>query len=250
MGRRAWAVGVAGVCLLAACNSIGLKSAVIAKTTRGDEQRRETFEATLRVLDEHPEYVDEFFALAQEHPATLDRFIGNAAGHLDQKPLAKLTAGHLVENPKGLQEILEQTLDAAKTPQSQAAISRAIGARPKEAARAILMLSSSVQAITEQTLLSARDNPAGLQGLLVALQRQSGPLVEILAADPPTLKILVGGLVQRASADPKLAALLVGQSMKALGRLSGFGGSGAAGGGAPAADAGAASPCRCPPAKP
>ena len=44
------------------------------------------------MLDEHPEFVDEFYAEARKHPPLFDRFIMNAARDLKDKQFAEITA--------------------------------------------------------------------------------------------------------------------------------------------------------------
>jgi hypothetical protein len=132
--KRSWS-WVAGAVLLAC--SAGQKRPVVEKAVEGEETRRELFEATLRVLDEHPEYVDEFFELAvSKHPETLRRFIEDTAARLDDEALAKPTAAALARHPDGLEQILVSTLDAsAGRAEARRAIASAIAARPERAAR-------------------------------------------------------------------------------------------------------------------
>jgi hypothetical protein len=133
-----WCVPL-GVAALLAC-SAGQKRAVVEKAVEPDESRRELFEATLRVLDEHPEYVDEFFGLAvSKHPETLGRFIEDTAARLDDRALAERTAAALARHPEGLEQILVSTLDAAAgKPEARRAIGSAIASRPERAARVLI----------------------------------------------------------------------------------------------------------------
>ena len=79
-----------------------------------DGRRKELMEATLRVLDEHPAYVDEFYEMAKRHHVTLDRFLADTAADLHDPALAKRVAVQLVAHPKGLHQIMISTLDAAQ----------------------------------------------------------------------------------------------------------------------------------------
>jgi hypothetical protein len=68
-----WAnvLGIAGVLL--GC-SAGAQKPAISTALANDEMRAETFEATLRALDENPAYVDELFAASLHHPVTWTAF--------------------------------------------------------------------------------------------------------------------------------------------------------------------------------
>src|SRR5205823_4406550 len=110
-----------------------------------EASRKSTFEATLRVLDENPTYVDELFAQAMRHPRTLDRFVADTSARLDEPELSNLTARHLAEQPAALEQILVATQEAAQSePKAQAAIARAIERRAKLGAAAISKRPSAV----------------------------------------------------------------------------------------------------------
>lgn len=99
------------------------------------ERRHELFEANLRVLDDNPEYVDEFFALARHHPKTLGRFAENQSRALDDDKLAAMTARHLVAHPASLRTVMQQSMDAASgNAAAKKAISEAIDSRAETAA--------------------------------------------------------------------------------------------------------------------
>lgn len=149
--RGAAAVITAGALALAC--TVPQKKTAVAASLDDPERRRESFEATLRLLDEHPEYVDEFFRLALErHPATLGRFLQNSARTLDDsEQLAEWTAVELVQEPRSLHRILVETLDAAADRQpARAAIARAIGDRPALAARALAEEPEVAFAVTKE----------------------------------------------------------------------------------------------------
>jgi hypothetical protein len=128
------------VLLLALACTVPQKRTAVEASMEDDARRAEAFEAVLRVLDEKPEYVDEFFRLAHErHPATLGRFLRDTVGALPRSErLTEWTAAELVREPAALETILVGTLDAAadREPARQA-IARAVGARPALAARAL-----------------------------------------------------------------------------------------------------------------
>ena len=86
-------------------------------------QRAELFEATLRMLDEHPDYVDELARLTLRHPKTLQRQFEATARALDDDDVARLYARALVAHPRGLERLTIETFDAA---QDDASAQRAI----------------------------------------------------------------------------------------------------------------------------
>lgn len=71
------------------------------------------FEATLRILDEHPDYVDELTRLTLRHPKTLKRQFEATARVLADDDVARLNAQALVANPRGLEQLTIETFDAA-----------------------------------------------------------------------------------------------------------------------------------------
>src|SRR3954471_18244030 len=102
-------LGVAGA---VACTTGAKKEATkTALDAMPRQERIDSFEATSRVLDQHPEYVDELYAAARHHGALLDRFLMNAARDLKERPMAELAAKHLVENPDSLEQTLVTSMD-------------------------------------------------------------------------------------------------------------------------------------------
>jgi hypothetical protein len=129
-----------GVLLLVAACTVPQKRTAVEASMEDDERRAEAFEAVLRVLDEKPEYVDEFFRLAHErHPATLGRFLRDTVGALPRSErLTDWTAAELVRDPAALETILIATMDAsAEREPAREAVARAVGARSAIAARAL-----------------------------------------------------------------------------------------------------------------
>lgn len=97
------------------------------KAMKSESERREFFQATLLVLDEHPEYIDELFRQLLGHEKSLNRFLSINASGLDDPPYAALMARHLVRDPEPLTEIMVQTLEAAKDdPEARRAILKAM----------------------------------------------------------------------------------------------------------------------------
>lgn len=197
LGSLALSVGLAGC-------SIGQKQRVLETAFDGDGSRREYFEATLRVLDENPEYVDELFALASGHPKTMDRLVANTARELADERLARMTARHLVANPASLKQVLVQALDAAR-PDAKArmAIATAIEERSEIATDVIADRPSAVAASLEGTVKAIADNPAARAAFLGAMQTTSPAISRYLANNPKTLKAMTKALLVVAVDDAK-----------------------------------------------
>jgi hypothetical protein len=119
--------------LLASCTAKG-KATVTEEAFENRERRHELMEATFRVLDKHPAYVDEMFAIAQRHPRSLERMFANTARDLAKQELAERVAKHLAAHPAGLRQIMIETLDASKgNAAAEKAIIDALEARPGRA---------------------------------------------------------------------------------------------------------------------
>lgn len=99
------------------------KRFIMDKAMKPELERREFFQATLLVLDEHPEYIEELFQQLLGHEKSLNHFLAINVSGLDDPPYAALLARHLVRDPAPLTEIMVQTLEAAKDdPEAQRAI--------------------------------------------------------------------------------------------------------------------------------
>jgi hypothetical protein len=115
--------------LVAGC-ATSTKEALVDRTLHDRHRRLDSFEATLRVLDQHPEYVDEFFTIARRHEATLGRVIEDQSAAMDgDRALARLTAEHLGRHPRALGNIMQETLVAIRHDQaSRQAVATAMAA--------------------------------------------------------------------------------------------------------------------------
>jgi CRP-like cAMP-binding protein len=209
---------------LAACRpSVHTQRKVLDEVVDEQPARREAFEATLRVLDEHPEYVDEFFAQLLEHPPAMNRFLAVNASGLDDPQYAALMARHLVRHPGPLTEIMAQALLAAKDkPESQQAMAQAMEREPALTSRTLTSRPAAVTATTRALLDVLVERPEARAAFLAALQERKTQAAEVLLSDPETLTALMGELARRGADDETVAALL-----KELAKgLTGVGGGG------------------------
>jgi hypothetical protein len=174
-----------------ACGT-GTKEQLLKTAFDSDATRHDLFEANLRVLDDNPRYVDEFFAHALKHPKTLDRFAANQARELDDPALARITARHLVNHPGAVRMVLLQTLDVAKgVPEARAAIGVAMEERAALASDIVTDRPSALSAILEAAVADVTRKPEARIAFLASMQRVSPTLAKMLAANPKTMRAMI-----------------------------------------------------------
>src|SRR5438132_443981 len=94
------------------------------------DQRRDNFQEAAAVLDQHPDWVDQFYEVARSHPPLMKRFLARATHDLREPELSKTTGELLAEEPASLEQVLIRTVDAAKSrKEARRAIDRAVTAR-------------------------------------------------------------------------------------------------------------------------
>jgi hypothetical protein len=176
---------------LAGC-SAGAQKPAIASALDDSEMRRESFEATLRVLDENPEYVDELFAAARRHPATLDRLLRNTSRELEQDEFARFTAQRLVTRPEGLKRTLIAVLDeASDDPAALRAVSEVMVERPQLAAIVVVQSDASLRGTLRALLKEVSKNPEARRAFLSSLNENSDAMAQIIVPNPQVLVTLI-----------------------------------------------------------
>jgi hypothetical protein len=186
------------------------KQGLIDESMRNPAMRRQSFEATLRVLDQHPEYVDEMYqATRQRHPRTMGRFLQNSARDLEEPGLAKVTAELLAENPRSLRQVLLATVDAtAPKRDAREALAVAVEERTAVMADVITDRPSTVAATLTDTVAAVEKKPPARTAFLGAMQKSAPRVAEILAKDPRTLMVLTEALVREVLKDKEAAKKL------------------------------------------
>lgn len=107
------------------------KESMLRGALEDPEERKDTLELTLKVFDDHPEYVDELFTMAREHPPTFQRLLEKTATELEDEAFAAEVAGHLAGHPQAVERIMMAMLvESRSRPELRAAIARAILANP------------------------------------------------------------------------------------------------------------------------
>ena len=176
--------------LAIACGVEGKKEvAKSALDTMNEKSRADTFEGTLRVLDEHPEYIDQIYELTKKHDKVMDRFVADASVDLKDKPLAELAARHLTENPESLENVLVVALPIiAKSPKARAAMNRAL-VRDAEVATDILTDDpATLSRVIEAALPILEKKQSARKNTLAAIHKDRAKVVAFVKQDPELTK--------------------------------------------------------------
>lgn len=164
--------------------------------------RAKTFEATARALDRHPEWVDEFYAVARRHPPLMHRFVAHDTHDLREKDLARGTGELLAENPPSLEEIFIATLDASHgKPEARAAIARAIAARNETLAGIVTDFPPALRLSMNGTVDDAAKKPAARAALLQSMRERSSEIAALVMGDHDTLKSLIQSMMKAGGGD-------------------------------------------------
>lgn len=158
-----------------ACNT---KQKAVATDEMYDDpgRRAEMLEATLRVMDEHPEYVDEMVRLTLRHPKTLKRQFEATARALSDDDVARMNAQALVAHPRGLERVMIETLDAAKEkPAAQRAIVDAMQQRSDVAAQMLVDRPKELGSISRSILQKAWANEDTKEILTQVIEQVQNP---------------------------------------------------------------------------
>ena len=200
------------VCLALGGCGAGAQKPAIETALENDKVRAESFEATLRVLDEHPTYVDEFLTLARNrHPATLDRFLRDTARELERDEFARFTADRLVLSPAGTKQILIATLDAASDkPPVLRAMSEAMAARPQLSAIVVVQSDATVRSTLRALMQEVAKNPEARRSFLTAISENADAMAQVLVPNSAVLAVLIKAFARAGvkNADKELGALL------------------------------------------
>ena len=149
---KSWLV----VALLATACSTKQKTTATDKMYDDPGRRTEMIEATLRVFDEHPEYVDDMVRLTLRHPKTLKRQFEATARALSDDDVARMNAEALVQHPRGLERVQIATLDAAQDkPKARRAIVDAMQQRSDLAADMLVENPKELGSISKSILTKA-----------------------------------------------------------------------------------------------
>jgi hypothetical protein len=153
------------------------------------QERLDTFEATARILDEHPELVDELYAAVRHHGPMLDRFFFDAAPDLANKPMAEIAAKHLVANPEALEQVLMTSTDLiVRVPAARAAMNRAIASRAEEVSDILSSDPATMSRVVEANLLMLEKKPQARRSAVIALRKNRQRVLALIKDDPELTK--------------------------------------------------------------
>ncbi|HEU4409816.1 MAG TPA: hypothetical protein VFS43_31475 [Polyangiaceae bacterium] len=174
----------------AACTTGAKKEAAkTALDAMSPAERAETFEATARVLDEHPALVDEFYAAARKHRPLLERFYANASKDLAQRPMAEIAAKHLVANPASLEQVFVTNVDfAVEAGPAREAMNRAMASRAEKIADILTDSPPAMSRVLEANLKMLAKKPQADKSALAAVRKNRRQLIELVKSDPELMK--------------------------------------------------------------
>lgn len=192
----------AAVLATLACTTPQKKEVVESAAEVSDEQRMSTFRATVRVLDDNPEYVDELYSIVREHPKTLYRFFVNAAPDLHSPPIAESLGDLLSRHPQGLEAVFGSTVEASQDePAARQAIARVVESKAGVVADIQTDRRETVVAAMNATIAAVERKPDAQAGFHQAMRDSAPRVVAILAKDPETLRVMAKEMIQEISKD-------------------------------------------------
>jgi hypothetical protein len=184
IGQLATATAVLAV---AAC-SAGAQKPALETALSDPKMRHESFEATLRVLDEHPEYVPEFLDLTMRHDIALDAVLEDTARRLQEDGLARRTAMHLAHYPQAIKQVLITTLDRiSNQPAGQDGAAQAMASRPQLAAIVITQREDALRSTLHALVVEVMKNARARRWFLRGMAENSGQLASMLTEDPEVM---------------------------------------------------------------
>jgi len=193
-----------GLFLLATGCGSAAKQQVIDKTldTMSAEQRRSTFQDMATVLDKHPEWVDEFYAVARAHPPLMRGFLTDATRDLKDPKLAATVGELLAKEPASLEQVLVSTVDATRpNPEARKALDRAVAERAAPMSDILTDSPATIDAVLRELVAVTATKPAAREALVRAVQHHSSRIVELVANDPELLSSLTRAILAAAWKD-------------------------------------------------
>jgi hypothetical protein len=196
--RIFWALALVAACT-ASAKQQGMEKLLAGMTP---SERSDNFQDAALVLDQHPDWIDQFYEVARRHPALMKRFLTRATHDLKEPELAKTTAELLAAEPASLEQILIRTVDAAKpNKEARLAIDRAIAERAEAMSDVMTDDPETVVAVTKGFLTVASKKPAAKTALRTAVEKESPRIVEFAASDPALFSSITRSVLVAATKD-------------------------------------------------
>jgi hypothetical protein len=134
------------------------KESVLRSALEDPDERKETMDLTLKIFDEHPEYVDDLFVLARGHEPTFDRLVQQAAVALEDPVFAAKVASKLAHHPKAVEFITRAMMVEART---NAELRRALAAAILTEGDVMSQIAAENPQLVQQVLIRAIGGAAG-----------------------------------------------------------------------------------------
>lgn len=180
-----------------ACAISQEKAVIESAADASTKQRHDAFEATARMLDERPEYVDEFYAIARQHTPTFNRFLIDTLRDSDDLGLAWKQADILTSHPAALEAVFTKTLEEAKNkPHARLVIARVVEKKAALVAEIQGDRQATVLATMKATIDVVNRRPALQVPFHEAMQEKAATVADIMAKDPKTLGVLTKQLLR------------------------------------------------------
>jgi hypothetical protein len=193
------AFAVSILCCGAQAKQQGIDKILGAMST---DQRRSTFEDISKVLDQHPDWIDDFYVIARKHPPLLRRFLANAARDLKDPELAGMTAELLSNEPASTEQMLKSTVDASVSkPEARKAIDRAVASRAEVMADIMSDDLATMDAVMGGSIAVAARKPKAKQALVHAMNHHAARVVEFAADDPKLMGAMARPVLEAALKD-------------------------------------------------
>jgi len=196
----------AAAAALTGCASAPTQAKAVDAVLSDAAERDEAFEATLRVLDQHPEYVDELYVKTRDHHRkTMHRLLEDTTRDLETAMHADAVAVLLAQDPAALEQVMISTVDASKgVPAARLAIARAILRRSQQTAGIMTDLPPAVEATLIAAIAAIEKKPKSRDAMLAAMRQSADRLAEILKGDPQTTATLTDALVHSGAVNADL----------------------------------------------
>jgi hypothetical protein len=193
------------------CTASQKKSvAKAAVKTMPAEDRRETFEATARLLDENPPLTREAYDVMKKHPQTMTRLMEMAMTDLENPEDAKNMAEMMSKHPAALEQTLKAMADAAaQSPEARAAINRGIAAK---APVMVDIVTDDPQAISKSLAAGMKvleKKPKAKANVLAGVRANRAQIIAFVKNDKELAKEMTEELLREAVKDkPTLEKML------------------------------------------
>jgi hypothetical protein len=197
-------VPLLALALAPGCSTEGKKDvAKSALASMAPEQRRDSFEATARLLDEQPELVDELYVVMRRHRPTMHRFLVNATSQDLKEPwLADMAAEVLADHPAAIEPTFIAAMDAiAPEPEARAAMNRAVARRAEKAVDIMTDSPETMDRVLAASMVTLERKPRARENVRAAVHQQRQQIIAFAKANPELGRDLTEDLLHQVVKD-------------------------------------------------